>query len=192
MVLAHLLLHGSAQSPRRDPAVDLDAGYAFFRPEAQDNILDKDHGNAIGLFASVMWRDTTRDRESRFGLGAGVAMLVWDGQPLLPVFIQVELRPWEQARTFSPIDPERLGFDLRMGAVLGAWKQTTTGQLSGGQYYHVGVRYALDRKKKWRTWLEIGTGMLGMRGSYEVVSDGVWEERDPDFPYAQFALGVAW
>lgn len=191
--MAGLAASVAAQSTRRVLGFEVDGAYAYFGSSAiKDNIMDKERGNALALSAAVMWRDSVRTGWDGISIGAGSGIFWWDEEILVPVFLQFEFKPWAQAKPFFLIRPERIAFNVRAGGVFGAWKETTTGQLSGGLCSYLGLRYALGYSKKPSTWLEIGSGFFGMRGSYAVESGGVWKEKDPDFLYVQVALGVAW
>lgn len=191
LVTVGMVASVAAQGSRRVLGLELDVAYAYFGPSnVRDNILDQERGNALALTAAAMWRDTAGT--GWVAIGGGGGCFWWDQELLLPVFVQVEFRPWAEAKPFFLIRPERIGFNVRGGVSFGAWKETSSGQLSGGAYTYVGLRYALGNAGKPSAWLEIGSGMLGMRGSYAVESGGGWKEEDPDFLYVQVALGVAW
>jgi hypothetical protein len=166
--------------------------YAHFGLSAkEDNILDRERGNALAFSAAMMWHDSLRTGWKGVSLGAGSEVLWWDEELLIPIFFQMEVRPWVQARSFFQIRPDRISINLRIGGVVGAWKETTTGQLTGGQYLKCGLRYGLNNVSRRSTWLEIGSAMLAMRGNYLVRADGSWKEEDPDFLSIQIGLGVA-
>ena len=183
----------AAQSSHRGLGIEMEVAYAHFGLSVkEDNILDRERGNAVAVSAAVMWHDSLRTGWKGTSLGAGSEVLWWDEELLIPIFFQMQVRPWAQARPFFHIRPERVSISLRGGGALGAWKQTSTGQLSGGQYYHCGLRYGLNNVRRRSTWLEIGSTLLAMRGYYLVRSDGSWKKEDPDFLSIQVGLGVAW
>lgn len=182
----------AAQSSHRGLGFEGDVAYAHFGLSVkEDNILDRERGNAVAFSAAMMWHDSLRAGWKGLSLGVGGEGLWWDEELLIPVFFQLELRPWVQAGPVFQIRPERISINLGIGGVVGAWKETTTGQLAGGQYLKCGLRYGLNNVSRRSAWLEIGSAMLAMRGNYLVRSDGSWKEEDPDFLCIQVGLGAA-
>ncbi len=95
--------------------------YAHFGLSAkEDNILDRERGNALAFSAAMMWHDSLRTGWKGVSLGAGSEVLWWEEELLIPIFFQMEVRPWAQARPFFQIRPERISINMRRGGVVGA------------------------------------------------------------------------
>jgi hypothetical protein len=193
LVIACIATSVAAQTSHRGLGFEMGVTYAHFGLSAkEDNILDRERGNALAFSAAMMWHDSLRTGWKGVSMGAVSEVLWWEEELLIPIFFQMEVRPWAQARPVFQIRPDRISINMRIGGVVGAWKETTTGQLTGGQYLKCGLRYGLNNVSRRSTWLEIGSAMLAIRGKYLVRSECVWKEEDPDFLSIQIGLGVAW
>jgi len=159
----------------------------------RDNILDPQRDDGTSFNASILFHDTTNHGRGlgRISIGLGLGVLWWDQETLMPVFGQVNWYPFIRSRPWAGIHLDRMGIMLRYGAVFGAWKETTRGQLRGWSITDLAFRYPFWSRGRSSAWVDGGIGMLLMRGPYTIEEEGVVEDRRmAEFIYPRVAVGL--
>lgn len=195
-ILSVTFHHVAAQTLRTGPFLELGGMYQFVAANNQfiDNILDPERNDGVGATLTVILQDTTSHGRGigRFGFGLGTGLIWWDEETLLPLYGQVNWHPFIRTAPWCGIRLDRVGFTARYGALIGAWKETDAGQLSGHTFTDLSVRYPVLARGKTQAWLSAGIGLMLLQGPYRVEVDGVPEESDrAEFIYPQLGIGLA-
>ena len=157
-----------------------------------DNILDRQRGDATFIGASYLLGDTTDHGRGigRFAIGLGAGALLWEGITLMPVFGQVNWHPFIRRAPWAGIHLNRLGIAMRFGGLIGAWKPTTRGQLTGHTYTDLAFKYPVHLGR-FNLSLDAGLGMILLRGPYTIAEEGTVEDRRfAEFIYPRLGVSV--
>jgi hypothetical protein len=186
----------TAQTPRAGLGLELSGTYQFIAANNvyDDNILDADRNDGIGATLSLVLHDTTSHGRGigRLGFGLGTGLIWWDEETLLPLFGQLNWYPFIRRTPWLGVHLDRVGIIARYGALIGAWKETDNGQLSGHSLTDLTVRYPFWAQGPRRAWIDLGFGMMMLRGPYQVTENGVPMDSDrAEFIYPQVGIGLA-
>jgi hypothetical protein len=195
-IIAMACIDVAAQTARTGPFLELGGMYQFIAAnnEYTDNILDTERNDGIGATLSVILQDTSSHGcgIGRFGFGLGAGLMWWDEEALLPIYGQLNWHPFIRTAPWCGVRLDRIGLIARYGALIGAWKETDAGQLSGHTFTDLSLRYPVLARGKAQAWLSAGIGMMLLRGPYRVEIDGVVDETDQgEFIYPQLGIGLA-
>jgi hypothetical protein len=187
---------GTAQTPRAGLGLEFSGTYQFIAANNvyDDNILDADRNDGIAATLSLVLQDTNSHGRGigRLGFGLGTGLIWWDEENLLPLFGQLNWYPFIRRTPWLGIHLDRIGIIARYGALIGAWKETDNGQLSGHSFTDLTVRYPFWAQGPRRAWIDLGFGMMMLRGPYQVTENGVSMDSDrAEFIYPQVGIGLA-
>ncbi len=157
-----------------------------------DNILDRERGDATFIGAGFLLGDTTGHGRGigRFAIGLGAGALLWEGVAMMPIYGQVLWYPFIRRAPLAGVRLDRLGIAMRFGGILGAWKHTDRGQLAGHTYTDLAITYPALRGPI-SVCMDAGLGMIMLKGPYTITEEGVKEDRRyAEFIYPRLGLSV--